>query len=130
MAGSSSMKYKLMLVVALLLSCINMLAAGRDSTINVKVSLITCYPGSEIYELYGHTMLRVRYAGVDVVYNYGIFDFDAPNFMYRFVKGDTDYKVVGYSSQYSLLGYENRKVVEQELNLTTQQAAEVANALM
>lgn len=129
MAGSSSMKYKLMLVVALLLSSINMLAAGRDSTINVKVSLITCYPGSEIYELYGHTMLRVRYAGVDVVYNYGIFDFDAPNFMYRFVKGDTDYKVVGYSSQYSLLGYENRKVVEQELNLTPQQAAEVANAL-
>ncbi len=121
----STIKYKLALVVVVLFSCMGAWAQ-QDS---VKVSLITCYPGSEIYELYGHTMLRVRYADVDMVYNYGIFDFNAPNFMYRFVKGETDYKVVGYSSQYMLHGYESRKVVEQDLNLTQRQAAEVVNAL-
>lgn len=89
---------------------------------NVVASLITCYPGPDVYELYGHTMLRMRYKNVDIVYNYGIFDFDTPNFIYRFVKGDTDYKVAGYNGAYLLDGYRSRKVVEQQLNLTPSQA--------
>ena len=43
---------------------------------SVSVSLITCYPGPEIYKLYGHTALRVRYGEWDVMFNYGVFDFD------------------------------------------------------
>ena len=77
------------------------------------VSLITCYPGQNIYELYGHTELRVRGSGYDWVFNYGTFDFRAPNFIYRFVKGETDYMLAGYPSSYMLVGYERRKVVEQ-----------------
>ena len=99
----------------------------QDSAV---ISLITCYPGSDIYELYGHTMLRVQYKGIDMVYNYGIFDFDAPNFIYRFVKGETDYKVAGYDSAYMLMGYDTRKVVEQSLNLTPRQSIDVMLALV
>ena len=40
---------------------------------SVSVSLITCYPGPEIYKLYGHTALRVRYGERDVMFNYGVF---------------------------------------------------------
>lgn len=96
---------------------------------NVVVSLITCYPGQNIYELYGHTELRVRGNGYDWVFNYGTFDFRAPNFIYRFVKGETDYMLAGYPSEYMYVGYENRKIVEQVLNLTPEQARAVSNAL-
>ena len=97
---------------------------------DVVISLITCYPGPDVYELYGHTMLRVQYGDIDMVYNYGIFDFDAPNFIYRFVKGETDYKVAGYDGAYMLVGYRSRKVVEQQLNLTSRQAMQVLLALV
>ena len=30
---------------------------------------------------------------MDSVWNFGIFDFREPNFVYRFVKGETDYMV-------------------------------------
>ncbi len=97
---------------------------------DVVISLITCYPGPDVYELYGHTMLRVQHGDIDMVYNYGIFDFDAPNFIYRFVKGETDYKVAGYDGAYMLVGYRSRKVVEQQLNLTSRQAMQVLLALV
>lgn len=119
---------------ALVLAAATAGAASRDSAAaahdSVVVSLVTCYPGPDIYELYGHTMLRVRYGSIDMVYNYGIFDFDTPNFMYRFVKGETDYKVAGYDGAYMLIGYRSRKVVEQKLNLTAGQAMQVLLALV
>lgn len=95
----------------------------------IRISLITCYPGSEVYELYGHTELRVATPSSDVVYNYGIFDFNTPNFTYRFVKGETDYMVKGYPSQYMTYGYEGRKIVEQVLNLTPEMALAMKTAL-
>ena len=50
---------------------------------NPKFSVLTCSPGDEAYSLYGHTGLRYcdEEAGIDVVFNYGYFDFDSPNFM-------------------------------------------------
>lgn len=94
--------------------------SARDLT----VSLITCYPGEEIYELCGHTAIRVRGEGIDSVWNYGIFNFNEPNFVYRFVKGETDYMVAGYPFSWFLPEYvnANRRVVEQDLNLTPEEA--------
>ena len=90
---------------------------------SLTVSLVTYYPGSLEYELYGHAGVKVSWAdGSGIFYNYGIFDFDSPNFVYRFVKGETDYKVMGYSTDYMLRGYDRRKVVEQVLNLSQEQA--------
>ena len=62
---------------------------------NEKFSVLTCFPGDEAYSLYGHTGLRYcdKERGVDVVFNYGYFDFDAPNFIWRFILGETDYMV-------------------------------------
>ena len=60
----------------------------------LQVSLLTCGPGTEVYELFGHTALRVkqqRPGGFDYVFNYGMFNFDAPGFIWRFTKGETDY---------------------------------------
>ncbi|MBQ7941905.1 MAG: DUF4105 domain-containing protein [Muribaculaceae bacterium] len=95
----------------------------EKSTDSLTISLVTFYPGSLEYELYGHAGIKVGFSnGAGIFYNYGVFDFDAPNFVYRFVKGETDYMLKGYSTDYMLRGYSNRKVVEQILNLSQEQA--------
>ena len=97
---------------------------------SISVSLVTYYPGSIAYELYGHAGVKIGFAdGSGIFYNYGIFDFNSPNFVYRFIKGETDYMVKGYSSEYMLRGYSKRKVVEQVLNLTQKQAYRAAEYL-
>lgn len=98
---------------------------------NLTVSLITCYPGEEIYELCGHSAIRVRGEGIDSVWNYGIFDFSQPNFVYRFVKGETDYKGASYPFRWFLPEYvkAGRKVVEQDINFTPQEAERMLEIL-
>ena len=96
----------------------------RTNNDSLTVSLITCYPGPEIYELYGHEAIRVKGLGRDSVWNFGIFDFREPTFVYRFVKGETDYMAAGYPFEWFLPEYIQRgsKVVEQELNLSQGEA--------
>ena len=45
--------------------------------------------------MYGHAALRIYdpKQNIDYIFNYGIFDFSKPNFIYRFAKGETDYKL-------------------------------------
>ncbi len=91
------------------------------------ISLLTCAPGNEIYELEGHSGLRLKTERYDVVANWGVFDFNSPNFVYRFVKGETDYMAVLCPTELFLNQYrnENRRVAEQILNLTPEQANRV-----
>lgn len=84
------MMRRLLLIIALLTSCAMMRAAVPTDTV---VSLVNVYPGHDIYELEGHTALRLTMPGGDYAVSWGTFDFDSPNFVYRFVKGETDYRV-------------------------------------
>ncbi len=86
---------------------------------NASVSAITCDTGNESYSLFGHTAVRIADAdnNLDLVYNYGAFDFATPNFVAKFSKGDLQYFAIAHSfsdfiSQYN---YEQRSVFEQEL---------------
>lgn len=90
----------------------------------LRVSLLTAAPGAEIYQLEGHSGLRLQYDSHDVVANWGLFDFSAPNFVYRFVKGETDYMAGLWDFEHFMMEYvaEGRSVTEQELNLTPEQA--------
>lgn len=111
-------------VLFLAFSCISISGTeseAGDTLVDIpRISLITCGPGSDIYELEGHTALRVRYNGADVAVNYGLFDFDTPNFVYRFVKGETDYMVGAVPFEYFLRQYARagRAVYEQPLGLS------------
>ncbi|MBD5358534.1 MAG: DUF4105 domain-containing protein [Bacteroides sp.] len=106
-------------------------ANSYANTDSLTVSLITCYPGPEIYELCGHEAIRVRGEGRDSVWNFGMFSFNEPNFIYRFVKGETDYLCVGYPFEWFLPEYVDRgsKVVEQDLNLTQEEAKKLLGIL-
>lgn len=89
---------------------------------NASVSILTCDVGNESYSLFGHTAIRITDLEnqLDVVYNYGAFDFATPNFVAKFTKGDLQYFVIAHSftdfiNQYQ---YEKRSVYEQELLLS------------
>ena len=95
-------------------------------------SLVTCGPGREIYQLEGHTALRAQSNdGRDLAINWGVFDFEAPGFIYRFVKGETDYMADCENFSLFLRGYlrEGRSVTEQGLNLTPEQNAALVNLI-
>jgi len=98
-----------------------------------NVSLLTCGPGNELYSVFGHTAIRVHdpLRGLDVVYNYGTFDFDTPNFYLKFVKGDLKYFVSAssYNDFVYTYQYYNRDVFEQQLNLTATQKQTIADEL-
>lgn len=107
------------------------LLIGFGAKAQTEVSLITCYPGPEIFELCGHSALRIRTADSDSVWNYGMFNFNEPNFVYRFCKGQTDYHMGGYPFAWFLPEYVNRgsRVVEQHLNLTEEEAERLRSML-
>jgi hypothetical protein len=86
-----------------------------------QFSLITVSPGDDLYNTFGHSAIRFydRASGVDKIYNYGTFDFNAPGFYLNFTRGKLDY-MLSVSSFHNLLRgaqYENRSVLEQVLNL-------------
>ncbi len=87
------------------------------------ISIVNFYPGSEIYELEGHSVLRVRSLGCDMAYSYGTFDFNAPNFVYRYVKGETDYWISAIPWNIFVYGYidQGRRIVEHVLDMTPEQ---------
>ena len=100
---------------------------------SIRISLLTCGPGEEIYSLFGHTAVRVvRPArNLDAVFNYGVFSFNTPNFIMRFVLGETDYQlgVNSYRTFVNQYQFYNREVWEQELNLTQTEKEKIVNFL-
>ena len=106
-------------LLSFLLLMVYSVKAQQDS---IRFSLLTCAPGQEVYSLYGHTAIRYQNFSdnTDLVFNYGMFNFNAPHFIYRFVKGETDYQLGITPYSYFESGYALRgsSVYEQELNLT------------
>ena len=91
---------------------------------SVEISLLTCQPHDEVYSLYGHTALRwhdLHAGGKDIAFNWGVFNFKAPNFTARFVFGLTDYELGAYPYGMFQVEYMHfgSMVTEQLLNLTS-----------
>ncbi len=92
---------------------------------DIKVYLITCGPGTDTYSIYGHSALRIVLPenGTDIVYNWGVFDFDTPNFVWKFAKGRLNYMLAAttferFQQEYML---EQRWMQIQEINLETEE---------
>lgn len=91
-------------------------------TDNTKISILTVDVADEAHSLYGHTALRIQDSrtNIDLVYNYGMFDFRTENFVMKFVKGDLQYYAAAYpyaDFEYSYM-LDNRSIYEQVLNLS------------
>lgn len=98
-----------------------------------QVSLLTCDPGDQIYSSFGHSGIRVLdlTSGRDIVYNYGTFDFGAPNFVLNFAGGRLDYylSVSTFDRFLAEYDYFHRSVREQVLNLNERQKLELIRFL-
>jgi Domain of unknown function (DUF4105) len=96
----------------------NSISQGGNDTL---IYLITCGPGTETYSVYGHSAIRIVTTGNknDNVYNWGLFDFETPNFAWKFAKGRLDY-MLGVETMQSFLQvyyFEKRFVLSQKMNL-------------
>lgn len=113
---------RILLILCILSLSLSVEAQHVKLSKNAKVSILTCDKGAQLYSLYGHTALRISDSihNLDVIYNYGTFNFNTPNFYLKFIKGDLQYFVTtnnfeDFMSQYT---YENRAVYEQIVFLT------------
>ena len=82
------------IIICIILSVASVCATAQENNSDsIQISILTCSPGPAIYEVYGHTAIRVtnHTTGSDIVFNYGLFDFSSPNFIWRFTLGKTDY---------------------------------------
>ena len=119
------------LILAIFLSSLACLRAQTTAQLptaaddSIRLSLLTCGPGQEIYSLFGHTAIRYedRRRDIDVVFNYGLFSFQSSHFILRFTLGKTDYQLGVMDYRHFLLEYQldNRDVWEQTLNLTAEE---------
>jgi len=100
-----------------------------------EISVITCGPSNEIvYSAFGHSAFRVvdPEFGFDYAFNYGVFDFDKPNFYLNFAKGRNYYLLAVYDYENFEWPYvrDNRFVHEQVLNLTQSQKEKILTFLL
>lgn len=87
-----------------------------------SIHIITVGPYQpELYSSFGHSGIRVYdpVNRIDDFYNYGVFDFDQPNFYLNFAKGYLNYRlaVMDYPRVKNFYQYQNRYIHEQILNL-------------
>lgn len=94
-------------------------ASQQELSVYATASVLTCGPGNDFYTTFGHTAIRITdpELGIDYVYNYGTFDFNTPNFYWKFMRGQLDYKLARTSFERFIEEYrfEGRAVWEQPL---------------
>lgn len=114
---------KIRLKILFLAISFAMAANGLAQSSDTIVSFVNFYPGHDIYELEGHSVLRIKTPEGDFAVSYGTYDFEQPNFVYRFVKGETDYWVTLVPWHYMLNPYyrAGRRIVEHRLDLSSDQ---------
>ena len=108
-------------------------AKAMDLSPQAQISLITVSPGEELYSMYGHSAIRVYdpAQALDIVFNYGTFDFNTPNFYVKFIRGKLPYQLsIGYYDNLLRNSQEdNRSVYEQVFNLNQAEKQKIVNFL-
>jgi hypothetical protein len=100
----------------------------------LRISLLTCTPGQELNETFGHSAIRVIDSNsvTDHVYNYGTFDFEDKKFYIKFIKGKLKYfvNIDQYEDFINFYQHYNRGITEQVLNLSPQEKENIYHALV
>lgn len=124
------MKYISILLVLILFG---RFGKAQEESSALRISLITCTPGAELYSVFGHNALRIidSAAGTDIAYNFGTFNFDDPDFYTKFVRGKLQYYLSQENFNDFLYAYQyfKRGVSEQVLSLSEKEKKEIQRAL-
>ncbi len=111
----------ILFALALIFFSINIYANELEDKNRYKMSILSIGEGPSLVDAFGHTAIRVKDEELknDVVFNFGVYDFNSPNFYSNFVKGRPEYKL-GVQNYYNLTqNYvrQKRYIVEHQLNL-------------
>lgn len=100
---------------------------------STEISILTISPGSDLYAIFGHSAIRLRdlSSGKDLVFDFGTFDFNTPNFYLKFLSGKLPYALSVRSFQNFKKPYHQsgQSVYEQVLRLTPHQTQKIEKAL-
>lgn len=87
-----------------------------------EVSILTIGPGFVLNDAFGHSAIRIKdpLQNIDLIFDYGRYDFQAKGFYLNFAKGKLDYEIgwtyfEDFISNYKL---QQRRVTAQIINLT------------
>ena len=127
------MKLKLLLLLLLAFSFLTNAQQLKLSN-QAEISILTIGPGTLLMDAFGHNGFRVRDRErmLDVVFNYGTFDFDTPNFYLKFAQGKLNYKLShnSYDDFFQAYIAQNRSIDEQILDLTRTQKQQIFDFLL
>jgi len=100
---------------------------------SAAISVLTMGPGTNLNDSFGHSAFRISDTNqnIDLVYNYGVYNFDTPNFYLKFIKGQLMYQLdrTDFSLFYKHYSDQDRWIKEQVLNLTIKEKQEVFDFL-
>ena len=95
----------------------------------ITVTLVTFGLGQEVFERFGHNALSFHDAATlqDSAYHWGLFSFNEPGFLLRFLTGDTNYWMGAVDARLLVESERSRgrPVTLQRLNLTPAQALQL-----
>lgn len=118
------MKLKLTFFI-FLFTLLNLQAQQFQLSDTAEISVLTIGPGTSLNDAFGHNAFRVKdkNKGIDLVYGYGEYDFDAPYFYLKFAQGKLNYLISRhrFSDIYNFYSSYNRTIEEQVLNLSTEE---------
>ena len=99
-----------------------------------EISILTVGPGTSLNDAFGHSAFRIKdiNKGIDIVYGYGEYDFNAPNFYLKFAQGKLSYLIskTTFNRFYQFYNYFNRSIKEQVLNLSQAEKQKLYNYLI
>ena len=129
----SSFFNRSVLLLIVIFSTINLHAQITFSD-SLRISLLTASPGVGAYERFGHTAFRIQDLsdGKDIVFHYGVYNYNEPNFIMHFVQGICNYKIGANYSESFIADYRHRRIrlIEQELNFNKNQKSRLVDALI
>ena len=103
-------------------------------TNKAEISVLTIGPGESLNDAFGHNAFRIKDEGrgLDVVYGFGKYDFEAPNFYLKFAQGKLNYLISknSFSDFYQTYVYYDRSIHEQVLNISQKEKQKLYNALV
>jgi len=109
-------------------------AQGQQLSSEAEISVLTIGPGKSLNDSFGHNAFRVldKINQIDIVINYGVYDFDTPNFYTKFAQGKLNYKLGlnYYTDFFENYIAQNRTIKEQILNLTQNEKQQLFNFLL
>ncbi len=122
------------LIILFLLSFCVLTHAQPKLSDAAEISVLTVGPGPQINDAFGHSGFRIKDStlGLDLVFNYGVYDFEAPNFVLKFARGKLNY-LIGvnrFDNFFRAYAGQNRSVKQQTLNLSQSEKQKLYDLLV